>query len=135
MFRAAQESGQLPHEFLLKVMQTGWMDTFDKEGNLLKRIPVSATARIECASRAAPFFAPRMAMMKIDTTNQMPPVAALMMDLLRSGHVTSQELSVLEKLIGRVSGERHATKLLEVTPSDAKVVETSDYESTLNGGD
>lgn len=131
MIAAAKASGDLPHEFLLRVMQTGRMPDWDKKGNPIM-LHVGMQARLEAAARAAPFYAPKLATLRVDRPSDIQPLPALMMDLLRQGNASEVELAVLERLVGRVYGQGQSMKLLEVQPVPG---DASRYEATLTGDD
>jgi len=116
LMRRAKESGELPHEFLLRVMQTGLMPDIDKDGQPCM-LHVGPTMRIEAAARAAPFYAPRLSAIRVDGALGAAPLTVLLMDLLRQGNASKAELDMLEQLVRRVHGTGQSAKLLEVKPA------------------
>ena len=60
--RKAALSGDLPHEFLLKIMRG---DMFYHDGEAVRP---TIEMRIDCAKAAAPYFAPRLAQVQVTET-------------------------------------------------------------------
>ena len=90
---AAQATGLLPHEWLLKVSrgdeieQKSWKVVYDKQGNeksrelITEMIYPDASTRIDCAKAAAPFYAPRLAVQTIGLQTNSDVVAKALKDL------------------------------------------------------
>lgn len=105
MKRMMEETGELPHEFLLRVMRGEievsvpiQVDVKDENGKRtgekvtewVKQVPDLAM-RVDAAKAAAPFYAPKLAAMNIDITQQ--------------NNVTLTSITLIKKDTQQVEGE------------------------------
>jgi len=105
MNRMMEETGELPHEFLLRVMRgeievsipiqievkdENGKKTGEKITEWVKQIPDLAM-RVDAAKAAAPFYAPKLAAMNIDINQQ--------------NNVTLTSITLVKKDIKQVDGE------------------------------
>lgn len=113
LIEAAQATGELPHEFLLRVCRGGVLDN--------GYIP-TWEERINAAKAAAPYFAPKLA--AVSVTDSGGSLAQFFNAALLSG-LNQTELAVIEKVLAFMSGqkqqleeEQQKQKALAVTTID-----------------
>lgn len=88
----AELGGELPHEFLLRVMRT-------KVGGKVDGTIITWDDRVYAAVNCINYFAPKLATVNVQTKNS--PVQMMRVDPTRLAGLTVEELVLLEKVFGR----------------------------------